>query len=247
MDDIASPNAIQVGCCGFGISRDRYYQSFSCVEVQQTFYQPPAIKTLESWRRNAPQQFEFALKAWQLITHTSASPTFRRLSTKMATAALNEAGGFKLTPLVRDAMEITLASADALTARAVLFQCPASFKENPQNLENMRNFFSHYKPATGVRFYWEPRGSWKQSTIDLLCNDLQLAQAIDPFSQDNGKSKSIYHRLHGKKSWRYEFTTEDEQWLASKVKATNQNGAPAYIFFNNRTMVENALQFKQLL
>ena len=242
-----SPHRLQVGCCGFGISKERYYQSFSCVEVQQTFYQPPAIKTLESWRQNAPPHFEFALKAWQLITHTSASPTFRRLSKKMATAALSEAGEFKLTPLVREAMDTTLASAEALSAQAVLFQCPASFKENPQNLENMRAFFSHYKPAAGMRFFWEPRGPWKQSTVELLCNDLHLVQAIDPFSQDKNDDEPIYYRLHGKKSWRYEFTLDDQQWLASTIKANNQTRTPAYVFFNNRTMVEDALQFKQLL
>jgi uncharacterized protein YecE (DUF72 family) len=181
------------------------------------------------------------------ITHTSASPTFRRLSTKMAKAALDEAGNFKLTPLVRDAMDITLASAEALAAQAVLFQCPASFKENPQNLENMRDFFSHYKPAAGVRFYWEPRGPWKESTVDSLCKELQLVQAIDPFAQANNNDAPIYYRLHGEKNWRYEFSLEDEQWLVSKIRGNAQTSTPAYVFFNNRTMVADALQFKELL
>lgn len=46
-----------------------YFERFSIVEVQQTFYEPPARSTLLRWRESAPQGFEFTLKAWQLITH----------------------------------------------------------------------------------------------------------------------------------------------------------------------------------
>jgi uncharacterized protein YecE (DUF72 family) len=49
------------------------------VEVQQTFYEPPADTTIRRWRARAPAAFEFTLKAWQLITHEPSSPTFRRL------------------------------------------------------------------------------------------------------------------------------------------------------------------------
>jgi uncharacterized protein YecE (DUF72 family) len=35
------------------------------VEVQQTFYQPPRVATLEKWRLDAPANFEFTLEAWQ--------------------------------------------------------------------------------------------------------------------------------------------------------------------------------------
>jgi len=35
---------IKVGCCGFGVARSKYFQEFSLVEIQQTFYQPPRQK-----------------------------------------------------------------------------------------------------------------------------------------------------------------------------------------------------------
>jgi uncharacterized protein YecE (DUF72 family) len=62
---------MKTGCCGFPKARKVYYDSFKVVEVQQTFYQPPALKTIEKWRAQAPGDFEFTLKAWQLITHES--------------------------------------------------------------------------------------------------------------------------------------------------------------------------------
>ena len=46
-----------------------YFETFPLVEVQQTFYEPPAPRTLLRWREQAPDSFEFTMKAWQLITH----------------------------------------------------------------------------------------------------------------------------------------------------------------------------------
>jgi uncharacterized protein YecE (DUF72 family) len=68
---------LRVGCCGFPQPLVRYAQSFSVVEVQQTFYQPPLLRTLARWRASVPQEFKFTLKAWQLITHEATSPTGR--------------------------------------------------------------------------------------------------------------------------------------------------------------------------
>src|SRR5688500_8961819 len=114
-----------IGTCGYGkTKRDEYTQIFPAVEIQHTFYQPPQIKTLEKWRAEVPADFEFTLKAWQLITHESSSPTFRRLRRKLTEKELDEAGFFKPTEIVKEALETTLACAKALKARTILFQCP---------------------------------------------------------------------------------------------------------------------------
>ena len=69
---------MKVGCCGFPGGMRSYFSRFEIVEVQQTFYQPPRMETALRWRREAPADFEFAIKAWQLITHPPSSPTYRR-------------------------------------------------------------------------------------------------------------------------------------------------------------------------
>jgi Uncharacterized conserved protein len=73
---------LRIGTCGFRTNKSEYFDLLSTVEIQHTFYQPPQIKTLEAWRQAAPDRFEFTLKAWQLITHESTSPTYKRLKTK---------------------------------------------------------------------------------------------------------------------------------------------------------------------
>jgi uncharacterized protein YecE (DUF72 family) len=74
---------IKVGCCGFPVKRETYYHTFQVAEVQQTFYQPPLLATGKRWREEAPPDFEFTMKAWQLITHEPSSPTYRRLRMKI--------------------------------------------------------------------------------------------------------------------------------------------------------------------
>src|SRR6185503_19103411 len=60
-------------------------KQFPVVEVQQTFYDPPPIGTLEKWRRQAPAGFEFTMKAWQVITHLGESPaSFRPTADNVA-------------------------------------------------------------------------------------------------------------------------------------------------------------------
>ena len=68
-----------IGCCGWAGSQTQYFSQFHAVEIQSTFYDPPASKVATRWRATAPSDFEFCIKAWQLITHSPSSPTYRRL------------------------------------------------------------------------------------------------------------------------------------------------------------------------
>ena len=119
---------VRVGCCGFRSSRESYYAVLDSVEVQHTFYQPPQVSTLRRWREEAPRGFEFALKAWQLITHDASSPTYRRLRRPLDVADRELVGSFRLTPPVLRAWERTLECTRLLRATAILLQCPRSFR-----------------------------------------------------------------------------------------------------------------------
>ncbi len=92
-----------------------------------------------------PVDFEFTLKAWQLITHESSSPTYKRLRKKLTEKEMAEAGFFKPTDIVNEALETTLACAKALKAPTILFQCPAKFTPTTENMENMRRIMKGIK------------------------------------------------------------------------------------------------------
>ena len=54
-------------------------QRFDVVEVQCTFYAPPADAVLTHWRSQVAAGFELTMQAWQFVTHESNSPTYRRM------------------------------------------------------------------------------------------------------------------------------------------------------------------------
>ena len=142
---------IKIGTCGFGRSkRPEYVTLLPVVEIQHTFYDPPQIKTLEKWRAEVPDDFEFTLKAWQMITHETTSPTYKRLKRPLTEKETEEAGFFKPTDTVRKAFELTLECAQALGARTILFQCPARFQPLPENILNFKHFFPPPIAATSI-------------------------------------------------------------------------------------------------
>lgn len=233
---------VKIGCCGFRSSRESYYELLSAVEVQHTFYQPPQVSTLKKWRKEAPAGFEFTLKAWQLITHASSSPTYKRLRRKLTEEEKAGAGFFQSSGIVNEAWDITLECAQALDAKTVLFQCPARFKPTGENIENMVKFFKE-KDRAGLTFCWEPRGKWPQELVKDLCVELDLWHAVDPFADMSVTPKKCYFRLHGRKGWRYRYEDSELEELSSMLPKR----AASYVFFNNIEMIKDAQRFKKIV
>src|SRR5437868_12565419 len=136
--------------CGFTIGRADYFEKFRVVEVQQTFYDPPAFDTLRRWRAEAPPKFEFTMKAWQVITHLGTSNTYRRLKSPFSARNREEAGAFRVNDTTLKAWDTTLKCQKLLRATAILFQCPASFRGTDENVANMRAFFAAIGRIEGV-------------------------------------------------------------------------------------------------
>ncbi|MDQ3491096.1 MAG: DUF72 domain-containing protein [Acidobacteriota bacterium] len=233
---------IKIGTCGFRSPKDEYMKLLSCVEIQHTFYQPPQIATLERWRAEAPDGFEFTLKAWQLITHESKSPTYKRLKKKLSDEELREAGYFKPTAIVKEAWETTRACSKALKARTVLFQCPASFKSTDENIENLYKFFLEIDRGK-LNFCWEPRGSWSDEVVKTICTDLNLWHVVDPFAKTTVTPDKCYYRLHGRTGWRYQYEDGELEELVSLLPKKKLS----YVFFNNIAMTDDALRFQGIL
>jgi uncharacterized protein YecE (DUF72 family) len=235
-------SSVKIGCCGFPVVKEKYAERFQVVEVQQTFYQPPKISTLQNWRALMPDDFEFTLKAWQIITHTAKSPTYRRLKTKFTAEELSQCGGFQKTPVVQGAWEITRACAKALSASLVLFQCPASFTAAAQNISQMRGFFTSIERGD-LKLLWEPRGNWPEELVLSLCKELNLIHVVDPFLSRSVAGDFTYLRLHGGKDFRHIFSDAELQAVARLVSA----GKPAYVMFNNIKMWDDARRFQLLM
>ena len=231
---------VKVGCCGFRMARAEYELLFPVVEVQQTFYQPPRVQTLEGWRASAPKDFEFTMKAWMLITHEARSPTYRRLKRELTEEEREQCGSFQATPMVREAWEVTLKCAEALAARRLLFQCPASFKPTRENIKNMRAFFASINRPPELQLLWEPRGGWPDSTVRELCRELDLTHVVDPFAARTVTPERCYFRLHGRTGFRYVYEDDELEELYGMLPKDETS----YVLFNNVRMREDAARFQ---
>lgn len=232
----------KTGCCGFAAARAKYFREFGVVEIQKTFYDLPMMKTAEKWRDEAPEGFEYTVKAWQLITHEPSSPTYRRLKTDIPKSARANYGGFKPTDEVIGAWEKTLQFVRRLGAGKVVFQCPAGFRPKAENRRNFRKFFTSIE-RSGLTCIWEPRGEWKQNEIMDLCERCSLVHCVDPFGAKPVAGDIRYFRLHGISGYKYRYKNSDFETLLEAADPT----VPTYIMFNNISMFEDAQRLKKLL
>jgi uncharacterized protein YecE (DUF72 family) len=239
---------LKIGCCGFPIGKQKYYEKFNVVEVQRAFYQPPKVRTVQKWRQSAPKDFEFSLKAWQLITHESSSPTYRKLKTKLNASQKNKYGFFKPTDEVFNAWEETEKIASALKSKIIIFQCPPSFKPTKVNKDNLKKFFKTIKRKK-YRFVWEVRGDWPEKDIKKLCEKLDLIHCVDPFKGKVVHGDMRYFRLHGIGSYRYKYKGWDLKQLQEYCEKESHlvKGKPVYVLFNNTYMVNDAARFKWIV
>jgi uncharacterized protein YecE (DUF72 family) len=233
---------VRVGLCGWTISVDRYVREFPLVEVQHTFYEPPSDALLSKWRSAVPTRFEFTIKAWQVVTHESGSPTYRRMKKPLPDSARGQVGAFHTTEPVLAAWQRTLECARVLRATAVLLQCPKSFRPTALNVERMRAFLMTVE-RPGGRLLWEPRGEWPTELLGELCRDLDLVHVVDPMQTETVTPEQTYYRLHGTTGARHVHTDDELRRLRDLVI----DRPSPYVLFNNLPRVGDAQRFRAML
>jgi len=218
---------IQVGCCGFPTSMNKYFESFGLVELNRTFYGYPRISTVKGWREKAPLDFEFTVKAHQDITHKfrfeveASMPAFEKMKQICQT----------------------------LKARILLIQTPASFR--PDKLSDAEKFFNKIKRDDLV-VVWETRGSaWENPDIRRKLAErleaLNVVHVTDPFRVLPVYTENIaYFRLHGlgKRLYYYQFTDNELKHLHKLVQPFERDRKEVYVLFNNLAMFDDAKRFQ---
>ncbi|MCW4021268.1 MAG: DUF72 domain-containing protein [Candidatus Bathyarchaeota archaeon] len=169
---------IKVGCCGYPVGRSKYQEAFTLVEVNRTFYRYPRSSTVKRWREEAPEGFEFTVKAHQDISHKDILEMVQ----------------------AREPMERLKEICQTLDAKVLLVQTPASFQ--PDGLKAAENFFKEIA-RDGLLVAWETRGHlWETAEIrEKLRNvlaRLDIPHVTDPFKiMPVYVSRVAYPRLHG--------------------------------------------------
>lgn len=239
---------IKVGCCGFPVSKKRYYSEFRVVEVQSTFYKLPRPETASRWREEAPEGFEFIVKAWQGITHPWGTPTWRRYGGKPPGRPENY-GLLRNTEENRRAWEMTVEICRPLDCDKALIQLPPRLKLTDDNVGEVVGFME-FMLSSGITLIVEPRDpSWNRGDIRDFFARRGIVHCVDPFKDEPwGTGPFYYLRLHGIDGYNYSYryTDEDLRRLAEMVRRWGGE-KPVYVMFNNKFMYEDSRRFMSLL
>jgi uncharacterized protein YecE (DUF72 family) len=182
-----------------------YATKFATLEINNTFYRLPKEHVLQEWASQVPDQFAFAIKASQRITHhTRLKPDSQSLVEYLLknTATL----GDKLGP--------------------ILFQLPPNLKKDIPRLQN----FLTYLPADR-RYTFEFRhDSWFDEDTFALLRDRDIAMCV---SESGELACPLvctatwgYLRLH-----KLDYSADALSQWAKNVSA--QNWSDAYVYFKH--------------
>ncbi|MDH7555851.1 MAG: DUF72 domain-containing protein [Candidatus Methanosuratincola sp.] len=245
---------LKIGTCGWGLrgGRSACFRQLEAIELQSTFYRPIPSKTLEKYRQEAPEGFEFVVKAWQAITHPVSSPTWRNAGKVPELGDPRGLGHLRPTPENFRAWDLILEECRLLGSRFLVIQTPPSFRCNEKTKSDMIAFLSKIERSS-LTLGWEPRGEWNRhpNEISRICECLSLVHVVDPFRRLPAfESEVVYFRLHGvgggETNYKYRYTDADLSKLASIVSSCPES-KKIYTMFNNMSMGEDALRFRSIM
>ncbi len=204
-----------------------YSKIFNFVEVNSTFYQIPSVPEVETWRKMAPQDFQFSVRAHRTITHTH-----------------------KLKPNaeVFEAFEKMKRICDALNAEILHLQAPPSFEVNESSVKNLRQLLASLS-FKGLRLALEIRGTSKSSGLDCrlqrLMEDNNMIHSVDLSKNEEPAYDSdiVYSRLFGKGKHNI-YQPTDGELVEIDQKATNTKSEKIVMSFHFVKMYKDAVRLK---
>jgi len=198
-----------------------YGERFNAVEINYTFYHMPTVAGLTSWAEQVPDDFAFALKAPQIITH------------------------FKLLKNVGEETRYFFKTLSLLEKKLgpALFQFPGSFRANPVALEEFLALIPGTNPCA---FEFRSKSWFKDEILDLLrakgCSLCTADTDEKPANEIISTAPWGYLRLR-----RSDYTEADlSQWL-ERILA--QKWERVFVFFKHEEEAkgpELARQFRKL-
>ena len=176
-----------------------YSQIFNFVEVNHTFYEYPDTRTVEKWRRSAPEDFTFAVRCHQDLTH--------RIGLKPVDEAYAVLA--KMTTYC-----------GILEAPFLVLETPKSYSFDEENVAQARDFLSSAN-LRNVRLVWENRAPTTKALVDLMAEQ-NIVHSVD-LSREEPASVTdvVYSRLFGKGVHNlYQFTDEELREIDEKALGT---------------------------
>lgn len=209
-----------------------YSKTFSCTEVNSTFYHLPRITTIAGWLNKVPPGFMFCPKMSRYLTHIKRLKDPEEILSKFFTPFEQMKG--QLGP--------------------VLIQLPPSLKFDFETAENLYALLQ--EKYCDYQFALEGRHiSWlDKESIDLM-KAHNIAFVISqsgvgfPYAEEITAS-NIYLRFHGPKElFKSSYSHKILESYAQKIILWKNQGYNVWAFFNNTMFmdaIENALDLIKL-
>lgn len=189
-----------------------YAQSFSTVELNATFYRLPTGKAVEKWRETVGEDFRFAWKASQYITH------FKRLKAEQ-----------KNIDLLFDRYDILGAKGGT-----ILFQLPPRLHCDAERLAR----FLDMLPAR-ARYAFEFRHpSWYEANVLEILSDHDVSLCLSDHAHAPAPwevtASHVYVRPHGPSGQYYgHYEIETLRGWAKQMRRWRGEGRDVVCYFDN--------------
>jgi uncharacterized protein YecE (DUF72 family) len=202
-------------------------------ELDATLSHIPRPKALATIKQKSGEKIALGIRALQHITHPASSPLFKKLSPPLPEADRPKVGLFQNTPQVAAAYEKTRAAADALSAKAIVFETPLEFTPTKENRERLIRFFQE-RDRGGRRMVWDPRGPWDPEQAREAAKAADILLARDPLSPAGFDDETppdegdvAYFRLRGPAGRRRRYAPFELEDLADLLSSYSE----AYVVF----------------
>jgi uncharacterized protein YecE (DUF72 family) len=193
-----------------------FVQQFDTVEINNSFYRLPSEETFQSWRRQVPSDFVFAVKASRLITH------IKRLKDP------------------EEPLDLFFSRAKHLKQHLgpVLFQLPPQMKADLGRLEIFLRVLDLHGAAEHCRCAVEVRdSSWltsqvfdqlRKHRVALCFADWRDTHVAGPVTTD-----FVYVRRHYGSGKGGNYRKKELERDIDQIRGWLKSGVDVYLYFNN--------------
>jgi uncharacterized protein YecE (DUF72 family) len=218
----AAQPKLTVGCAGFPVPATRYFKEFSFVEIQETHHALPGMGTIRRWRREAPDDFTFAMLAPREIGQE----------------------GFREGKVVETALKTLLDVGKELRATIAVFVAPPELTQNRVNKAAVKEFLQNVRKKFD-RVVFEAPTSWDPDDAASLAIDVKVIPARDPLAHGKLDTPVAYYRLPGPAGHKSRYEDPAIEKLAMIAKEAKHKDA-TYVF-TNVDMFADAKRFKKAM
>jgi len=202
-----------------------YSRLFDFVEVNSTFYQIPNLKTVESWRRQVPPNFEFSVRCNRDVTHNYQ---------------------FQPSDKAYDAFEKMISICKTLRVDILHMQTPPTFKPNKDNASLIHSFMSTVD-LRGVRIALEIRGANRVLSPEFIkamqYNNMVHCVDISRDEEPAYQSDILYSRLFGK-GWHNVYQPTDQELKTIDDRVSEKQSKKTMVSFHFIRMYKDAARLK---